>query len=67
MSMAMAGIGAAVFQLITGVLADDYEEDARLRQERKARQRRRKDFPVVDMTSTRWEMIEEGTGRHFWL
>ena len=61
-----AAIATALFEVVTGIIESDVAENLRLRQERKARQRRRKDFPVVD-TTVRWEMIEDETGRHFWL
>ncbi len=61
-----AAIATAIFEIVTGIIESDVAENLRLRQERKARQRRRKDFPVVD-TTVRWEMIEDETGRHFWL
>lgn len=61
-----AAIATAIFEIVTGIIESDVAENLRLRQERKTRQRRRKDFPVVD-TTVRWEMIEDETGRHFWL
>lgn len=61
-----AAVATAIFEIVTGIIESDVAENLRLRQERKARQRRRKDFPVVD-TTVRWEMIEDETGRHFWL
>lgn len=62
----IGSIATAVFQIITGIIESDIAENLRLRQERKARQRRRKGPQVLD-TSVRWEMIEDETGRHFWL
>ena len=64
-SMCMAAIGAAVFAVIVDHTAEDYEENLQLRQERKARQRRRRDFPVIT-EPVRWEMIDE-SGKHFWM
>lgn len=61
-----AAVATAIFEIVTGIIESDIAENLRLRQARKARQRRRKDFPVLD-TSVRWEMIEDETGRHFWL
>lgn len=61
-----AAIATAIFEIVTGIIESDIAENLRLRQERKARQRRRRGPQVLD-TSVRWEMIEDETGRHFWL
>jgi len=61
-----AAVATAIFEIVTGIIESDIAENLRLRQERKARQRRRKGPQVLD-ASVRWEMIEDETGRHFWL
>lgn len=66
MGMMAAGMFTAIFRIITGIKEEDIRENVQMRKARKARQRRRRDFPIIN-DPMRWEMIDEATGRHFWI